>query len=283
MKSILSLITMTAMTVLIFSGCKTYKLPDAKMKPQQVCGYDYCQPGNYGVVFHFYKKPFSPDVDSLTTLRDVAYSIIGHAFPNGNLLGDKAFTCSKTTSNPFLATDIVNLVNPTGKNIDYTRKEKLQIDINAVVEGNIEEIKRLNPGITNIPEVEAKLKAAYSKINNKELTVQAKYSEWGLSRTAIEKLVKEDGYTDCKEFLVERNYRIITAVGIISFDITFDDKSVDQISTELDAEMKQYGISANLAISFKKEVTQSLKTSTKGGFQIVVWRSVAGSELALKK
>ncbi|GIK68913.1 MAG: hypothetical protein BroJett020_02080 [Bacteroidota bacterium] len=283
MKSILSLQRLTVLTVLILTGCKTYKLPDAKMKPEQVCGYNYCQPGNYGVVFHFYKKPFSPDVDSMTTLRDVAYSIIGHAFPNGNLLGDRAFTCSRTTSNPFTASDIVNLVNPTGKDINYTRKEKLQIDINAVVEGNIEEIKRLNPSITNVPEIEARLKAAYSKINNKELTVQAKYSEWGLSRTAIEKLVKEDGYTDCKEFLIEKNYRIITAVGIISFDITFDDKSVDQISSELDAEMKQYGITANLAISFKKEVTQSLKTSTRGGFQIVVWRSVAGNELMLKK
>ena len=268
---------------LAFSSCRRYKLPDARLKPEQVCGYDYCLPGNFGTVFHFYKKPFSPEVDSTTTLRDVAYSIVGHAFPADNLLGDRAFTCSNTTSNPFSTSDIVNLVNPTGKSINYKRTEKLELDVNAAVEGNIEEIKKLNPSLNNIPEVKEKLKAAYSRVNNKELVVQAKYSEWGLSRKAIEHLVKEDGFTDCKDFLIERNYRIITAVGIVYFDITFDSKSIDEIASELDAELKQYGIQSSISISFKREVNESLSTSTKGGFQIVVWRSVGTNELALKK
>lgn len=273
-------ISFLVLSITLLVGCKVYKLPDAKLKPEIVCGYESCQPGNFGTVFHFYKKPFSPDVDSTTTIKDVATSIIGHAFPNGNLLGDRAFTCSFSDSNPF-ENEVVNLVNPSGKNIEYSRTEKLELDVNATVEGNLEEIKALNPDIANLPEVEAKLKAAYSKVNNKELKVQAKYSEWGMSKKAINRLVKGTDFTDCKDFLKKKDYRIITAVGIIYFDITLDSKSLDQISSELEAELKKDGITANVGASFKREVSKNLKTSTKGGFQIVVWRHVGYPDLEL--
>ncbi|XOV94425.1 MAG: hypothetical protein ACFHWX_06910 [Bacteroidota bacterium] len=268
--------------LLMFFSCKLYRLPDAKLKSEEVCGYDYCQPGNFGTVFQFYKKPFSPDVDSTTTLRDVATSIIGHAFPEGNLLGDRALTCSFGDNNPFEG-EVVNLVNPTGKNIEYTRTEKLELDIEATVEGNLEEIKKLNPDIANLPEVEAKLKAAYSRINNKELNVQAKYSEWGLSKSAIDRLIKGTDFNDCMDFLTEKNYRVITSVGIVSFDVSLDDKSLDNISSELETDLQKDGVVANIGASFKREVNKSLSTSTKGGFQIVVWRHAGTDLLELKK
>ncbi|PCH97863.1 MAG: hypothetical protein COB85_02400 [Bacteroidetes bacterium] len=253
------------------SACKTYKFPDAKLRPKVVCGFKACEPGQFGIVFPFYDKLFSPDVDSTTTLRDVATSIIGHAFPVDNRLGDRALKCSLTLTNPFTDKDVINLANPSGKKIKYKKTEKLELDVNAAVEGNLEEIKKLNPGITNLPEIEAKLKAAYSKVNDKELVVQAKYSEWGLHRDAMEKLLK-GGYLECKDFLVEKKYNLITAVGIVSYDITLNNTSLDKISADLEAEMTQQGIKTNLAIGFKREVNESLETSTKGGFQIVVWR-----------
>ena len=268
--------------IILFSSCKTYKLPDAKLKPSIVCGYDACQPGNIGTVFNFYKKPFALDVDNIKSMKDIASSVVGHTFPAGNMYGDRALSCSYQTSNPFGADDIVNLVNPTGRKFDYKRTEKLEIDVKATVEGNMEQIRKLNPGNTNLPEVEAKLTAAYSKLKNKELTVQGKYSEWGLSKTAVERLIKGDGFEDCKKFLSEKKYQIITAIGMVYFDIEFDETNLDKIASDLQTEIpSQYGIKGDIAISFKREVNQNLKASTKGGYQIVVWRHVGVKDLVL--
>jgi hypothetical protein len=276
-KTILLAITLVS----ILTGCKIYKLPDARLKPNIVCGYDNCAPGNIGTVFHFYKKPFALDVDNIKSMKDIAASVIGHTFPSDNMYGDRALTCSYQTSNPFLSTDVVNLVNPTGRKFDYKRTEKLQLDVNATVKGNMDKIKELNPGNPNMVDIEAKLTAAYNKINNKDLTVEGRYSEWGLSKNAIEKLIKEDGYKDCKKFLTEKNYQIITAIGMVYFDITFDQTNLDKLAADLEAEISQYGIRGDIGISFKREVNQSLKATTKGGYQIVVWRHVGVTDLQL--
>ncbi|WP_422360179.1 hypothetical protein [Reichenbachiella sp.] len=268
--------------IISISACKTYKLPDAKLKPDQVCGYDACQPGNIGTVFHFYKKPFSLEVDNIKTPKDIAASVIGHTFPSSNMYGDRALTCSFQTANPFGDNDVVNLVNPTGRKFDYLRTEKLELDVNSTVKGNMEQIKELNPSNTNLPEIEAKLTAAYTKINNKELSIQGRYSEWGLSRDAIERLIKDDGFEDCKKFLTEKNYRIITAIGLVYFDITFDETNLDKIASDLQADLAtQYGVKGDISISFKREVNQNLSASTKGGYQIVVWRHVGVGNLVL--
>lgn len=268
-------------TVVLFGACKTYKLPDTKLKPRIVCGYDNCAPGNIGTVFHFYKKPFSLEVDNIKSMKDIAASVVGHTFPADNMYGDRALTCSYQTQNPFSSNDVVNLVNPTGRKFDYLRTEKLQLNVNASVKLNMEKIKELNPENANLPEVEAKLTAAYTKINNKELTVQGRYSEWGLSKDAIEKLIKEDGFKDCKKFLTEKNYQIISAIGMVYFDITFDQTNLDKLAADLEAEISQYGIKGDIGVSFKREVNQSLNASTKGGYQIVVWRHVGFNELQL--
>lgn len=263
-------------------GCKTYKLPDAKLKPSLICGYNVCQPGNIGTVFHFYKKPFSLEVDNIKTPKDIAASVIGHTFPAADMYGDRALSCSYHTANPFGDNDIVNLVNPTGRKFDYLRTEKLELNVNATVQANMEQIKKLNPGNPNLLQIEAKLTAAYSKINNQELTIQGLYSEWGLSSEAIEKLIKEDGFEDCKKFLKEKNYQIITAIGLVYFDMSFNETNLAKIASDLQTELAtQYGVKGEIAIAFKKEVHQNLKASTKGGYQIVVWRHVGVSDLVL--
>lgn len=278
LKSTLS--TLVIITTILV-GCKVYKLPDAKLKPNIVCGYDNCAPGNIGSVFHFYKKPFALDVDNLKSMKDIASSVIGHTFPSDNMYGDRALTCSYQTSNPFATGDIVNLVNPTGRTFNYKRTEKLQMDVNATVKGNMDKIKELNPGNPNLADVEAKLTAAYTKINNKDLTVEGRYSEWGLSKDAIERLIKGDDFRDCKKFLTEKNYRIITAIGMVYFDIIFDQTNLDKVAADLEAEVSQYGIKGDIGIAFKREVNQSLKATTKGGYQIVVWRHVGVIDLQL--
>ncbi len=276
--------------ILVFTvsiSCKTYKLPDAKLKPEIVCGYEDCKPGNLGVVFQFYEKPFSLEVDNNKSMKNIAASVIGHTFPEKksdgtpNLSGDRALTCSFATSNPFSDGDVVNLVNPTGRKFDYLRTEKLQLDIDATVQGNMEQIKKLNPENEKLPEVEAKLRAAYNKINNKELSIQGRYSEWGLGKEAIERLIKNDGFKECKRFLTEKNYRIITAIGMVYFDITFDQTNLDKFSTDLESEISRLGIKGNVAVNFKREVNQTLNAVTKGGYQIVVWRHANSNDLLL--
>jgi len=275
-----NLIILLGFFSLLFS-CKTYKLPDAKLKPSKVCGADVCQPGNIGSVFQFYKKPFALEVDNIKSMKDIATSVIGHTFPANRKYVDRALTCSFITASPFLTQDVVNLVNPTGRNFDYLKTSLLDLNVKATVDGNMEQIRNLNPGNENLQKVEARLTAAYNKLNNKVLTVQGKYSEWGLGKDAIEKLIKGDGFQECKKFLTENKYRIITAIGMVYFDITFDETNLDKVAADLQSEISTlYGIKGDLAVSFKREVTRKLKASTNGGYQIVVWRHVGAEDLS---
>lgn len=271
--------------LITFSSCKTYKLPDAELKPEVVCGYDDCAPGNLGTVFNFYIKPFSLEVDDNKSPKEIAASVIGHTFKakrydgSNNLSGDRALTCSFKTSNPFTANDVVYLKNRTGREFGYLRTEKLEFNVDAAVEGNMEEIRKLNPNNVNLPEVEAKLKAAYNKINNKTLSVKGKYSELGLSKEAKERLQKQDGFDECYRYITEKNARIITAIGMVYYDITFDQTSLDKLTADLESELKQYNIKGNVTVKFKREINETLNAVTKGGYQIVVWRHAGIADL----
>lgn len=283
MRSIYFLKFLTILSFLIFGGCRTYKLPDAKMKPLEICGFKKCQPGNLGDIYQFNKKPYSLTIDSLTNLKDVATSIIGHTLQNRLQFDGKLITCSNSTNNPFSPLDVVNLVYPDGKYIDYIKNEKIQIDVNMLVNESMKQIKETNNIIDNLDDIEDNLRSYYKKINNNQLTIQAKYSEWGLSQMAIERLLRDEEYFECKTFLEDYKLRIITAVGIISFDISFNSSAFNEVIFELDNELKKYGITANLSLNIEKEVTKNLKTFIKGGYQIVVWRSALSEDLFLKR
>jgi hypothetical protein len=58
---------------------------------------------------------------------------------------------------------------------------------------------------------------------------------------------------------------------LVHFDVKFADKSLDDLATQLDAELSKNGIDASLAVEFKKKVQESLKAQGKL-YQVVVWK-----------
>lgn len=272
--------------LIVFSfGCqplRKYPFPDAdKLKSRQVCGQKKCQPGNPpGTVFHFTEEPYSPQVQNETTTKDVAISVLGHAFPYGDLTGRTPLPCATNSLNNPFKDVIVTLGNSTGRDVEYTKEELIDIDVEAAVEKNFQQITATNPNVTqNSDEIKAKLTAAYSRLNNKVLTVKANYSEWGLSPRAIAAFQRNLDFKDCKQFIRENNYRIITAVGIVSFDIEFEGKSLSDVGAEIESDLKKNGIEANIIAKFRREVSKKLKATTDGAFQIVVWRHIGPIDL----
>lgn len=278
-KKILTLAIATIFATSAFAQLK-YKLPDAKLKANQVCGKNVCDPGSVGKLLHYTKSPFSPAVTKATTVEDVATQVLGQTLPAKKMLSSKDFsTCSELSNNPFTTLDIENVRFPDGRSIDYKRTERLEININAAVEANVKELMKQTTDMAKIERMKAKIQAAYQRVNGKELTVVGKYSEWQLSKEAREKLKKGDGYQDCRKWIEENNQRILLAVGIVYFEITFEQNSLDQLAAELDAEFAKEGLTASLSFSFKREVTKRLKTSSEV-YQILIVRhaGISGKE-----
>ncbi len=263
---------------------KKFKLPDAKVTSSQLCGTS-CLPGNFGTVMPLFKKSYEPDLDENSTERLIAYSILGRTYADSDLTGSKAWRCSESTKNPFSLNSITRLASTgtSGTTFDYKRSEKLNIDVNAAAETNLEEIKNLNPDLDTkvLSEFGAKLKAAYARFAGKDLTIVGRYSQWGIKQDSVEALIKNVDYTDCKQFLSKHDYRIILAIGMVYFDISYNENSLDKIATELQSEAESYGIKGNVAFSFKREVSKDLKKVTKGYYQILVWRTAGFEELKI--
>jgi hypothetical protein len=282
----LRLLKGVAILALALTSCKpSYKLPDAKMRPVQICGYDFCMPGNPpGTIFHFYKKPFSPQIKENSSQQEIAYSVIGQVFKSGDMYGSIPLDCAPSgQKQPFQKSDIVPLISLTGRLFDYVRSQKLEINIEAATKANMEEIKKIAPGNVNLPKIEAEIKAKYAKLNDKECKVVGRYSEWALDKEVLQKLMKGEDYTNCKEYLKEKNLRMITAVGLVYFDATIEEKSIDAIGAELQAEIEKYGITGNIAFNFKREISQNLNASTNGGYQILVWRHAGYEDLVFRE
>ncbi|PIF45365.1 hypothetical protein CLU96_2368 [Chryseobacterium sp. 52] len=87
-------------------------------------------------------------------------------------------------------------------------------------------MKKLNPGIApaSLTEFGAKIDTAYSKIAGKELSIVGKYSQWGIDRDSIEAIIENVDYTECKKYLKDHQYRIILAIGMVYFDISYAEK-----------------------------------------------------------
>jgi hypothetical protein len=279
----IKLLTICALIGLTYS-CKTIKIQEKKLKAEDICG--ECKPGNQGPYMLMKKKTFEPQLEDNSTPKSIAYNILGHVFPADNLTGTIKIPCSKNTVKSPFTIDKIKLLGSTGASgtsIDYSEKETLQIDVSATVESDLESIKAANPSISvaNLDEFKAKLSAAYSKFANKELTIGGKYFQYGLDVNTVIKVAKNIEYSDCRDYIfdTEREKRMITAIGLVYFDVKSSSNSVDKIASELKADAAAYGITFNVSAEFKRNISRELKKVTKGYFQIVVWRTVGTSDL----
>ena len=183
MKYLIGLLTLTLMT-----GCVTYKLPDAELEPEEVCGQSKCQPGSLGRVFQFDKNPYSPDLNDSVSPSDIAYSVLGHTVKMNDKTGSRFTVCAADgLTNPFSKVDIKpKRLGISGRKIEYTRNAVLNIDVTPTVKATLEELTKyaeINPYVS---ELEAKLKVGYESIDKKNSTLVGTYYEYGLSDNELE-------------------------------------------------------------------------------------------------
>lgn len=255
-------------------GQLKYKLPDTELKAKKICGKKICDPGNVGKLLHYTFSPFSPTVKKATTAEEIALQVLGQTLPADKMLSSKDFsTCSDLSNNPFTVADIEPLKFVDGRSIDYERSEQIELNVTAAVDANIKELMKLTTDAAKIERLKAKIEASYNKVKGKKLTVVGKYSEWGLSKDAREKLKKGDGFQDCRKWIEnkENPQRILLAVGIVYFEIKYEENSLDQLAAEIDSELAKEGLTGSLSFTFKREVTKRFKAESEV-YQILIVR-----------
>jgi hypothetical protein len=252
-----------------------FVLPDGRLTEKELCGKKDCVPGTLGSPFSFTKKTYSVDVNKNITQEEIAIQVLGHTIDVGDFRGKFAPPCSQTDNkSPFNNSDISKLSSINGSEMDYERKESLNFEgtLDAAVEENLDEIKKYTNNSNLINELEAKIKAEYTKLDGKLLTIKGTYSEWGLTSQAMSKLIKGTDFKDCRTYLTNNKKRIITAVGIVHYDIKFKQNSLNEIASEIQSFAQSKGIQANLAFTFKREVSKKLERVTNDYYQILTWR-----------
>jgi len=268
-----NLIFISVTAILLFTTCKLiYPLPDVKLKPKQLCGKEICDPGNVGRLLHLTKSPFSPAVNSATTVEEIVTQVLGKTSSEKSIRQSKDFsTCSDLSSNPFTSADIENVRFPDGRVIDYKWSKDLEINVEAAADANVKKLMKMTTDAAKIDKLRAKIETAYNKIKGKNLTVVGKYSEWELAQDAREKLKKGDGFQSCRKWIEDNNQRIVTAVGLVYFDISYEETSLDELAAEIDAELAKEGLDGSISFSFKREVTKRLKADQEV-YQILIIR-----------
>ncbi|PKD18396.1 hypothetical protein APR41_04395 [Salegentibacter salinarum] len=267
--------------LLIFQSCITYNLPDGELKGKEVCGYNKCKPGYIGTVFHYDDNPYSPDISDESDSKSIAYSVLGHTLPLSDKTGGEIGTCSYNAKTPFSKTDITNIRYSNGHNLEYERSEKLELDVQAAVEADMNKLKNLITDQSLLNDLEGKITAAYNNVNDKELKISAKYSEWGLKNNAIDRFRKNVDFEDCKKYMKEQNHRLITAIGLVYYEIEYSQNSLSKIASEVQAELEQEGVNFNFGANFKREVSKNLTATTPGGYQVLVLRQATAEKLSL--
>ena len=275
---------------LLFAGCKTIVIQGEKISASDICG--ECNPGNLGQYMIMTEKTFDPQINELSTPKQIASEILGYVFPENDRSGSKKFPCScNSTKSPF-SIDKVKSLGSTGSDgttIEYSKKDTLKIDIDVTIKSDLDSIKASNPNLSTnkLNEFKARLKAAYTKFAGKELTITGKYFQFALDENAIYAMAKGIDYTDCTEYMRTpidgQTKRMITAIGLVYFDIKSKENRIDEVAAELKAEANVIGISYNIGTEFKRNISKELKKSTLNYYQIVAWRTIGVKELDLIK
>jgi len=248
-----------------------YILPDAVLTAKDICGEKICIPEGVGMPFHYTKKPYSPDITlgSAISAQDIALQVLGRTIPTDDIESQDYNTCSNTSQNPFTVSDLAHKGNITGREINYKKSETLSLSIDAAVDANMKELMKLTSDQNVLANMKISIKAAYTHINGQDLTVNGVYSEFSLNQTAMDKIKKGNEYQACRTEL-QKNQRIILGVGLVYFDIKFTQNSVDSISSQIDADLAKQGVKGSLSVSFKREITKTLKASSIGLYQILI-------------
>lgn len=274
-------LALAILAVAALTGCSTllpsvfgysYPLPDGRVSAEAICGKRSCDAGHNGTVLHFNSNPWSPSVGDQTTPKSVAEQIVG--FASGTQDGRDPFTCSTTGRNPFGPSDIAPLGLSSGRKVDYSRTETLSIDVNAAVDADIKAMEAAGVFKTalKVDELRAKLTAAYQSLDKSKVSVSATYFEYGLTGDAYRDVFERNRYPECSSLIRSGKRQLITAAGVVWFNIDFDSSSAREQLAKLQADLEKSGVKFNVGASVRRTVSEVLRSSAKNGFQVIVVR-----------
>jgi hypothetical protein len=258
-----------------------YHFPDVSLSSEKVCGEKYCHPGNHdGTVLYLWYL-FTPIKMDDPTPKKIAATLIGKTYDADNQSGGTPLTCSGLSENPFTENDMQDLSNE--RIVDYNYERKITIDVNAAVKADMEMISKYVTDAKVLTDFNASLTAAYNAMNGKTISVSAVYNEVQLKNEAYDRLIKSVEYKDCREYITENHKRIIVTIGLISFNINYEQTNESQISADLQAKLNVYSVPISIGGSIKKKLTEKVDAKIKQGYAIVSWVSNDTDELNTQK
>lgn len=239
-----------------------------------ICNAKRCKAGTDGASFSFTTKPWSPPTKTETTPKSAVMHLVGRVTDNS--LGGTPYYCDiNGKKSPFNENDIAPLALADGKGFEYSRSETLKLDVNAAVESDLASLQAANvlPADIKIAELKANLTAAYSSLDSSNIVINGKYMEFGLTPEAFLDLFQTKKHSDCLKVIKDEktNYRVITGVGIVWFDLEYDSSSATKLISDLKTEFSTKGIDFDIGASIKRTVNESLTSMSKNGFQVITW------------
>ena len=129
------------------------------------------------------------------------------------------------------------------------------------------------PTSVSLAELKVKLTTAYSSLNSSTVMIEGKYLEFALTNDAYLSLFQKGEKEDCLNVLKSSNanYRIITGVGIVWFDLKYDSASASQLISDSKTEFATKDIDFDIGLSIKRTVNESLESVPENGFQVITW------------
>ena len=275
-----------SLTAILAAGCSStggvygrtfgysYPLPLMKLKGKKICGQKVCDPGINGVPFHYTKNVVAPDVKEGSTVKDIALQLVGRTVEAGDLSGRTPFLCSSDGKSPFSADDITAKGTVEGIETEYKREEKLRFDVKAKVEADLDAMKAigLESSKLSLEAARAKLTAAYSQINESVLEFKGRYYVFGLDLDAYHGVFQTGRYPQCEGVLRTAGSpgrQLITDVGIVVFSGYLKEQGSSKVISDLEAELKSYGVPFSVTASIEHAVKKQLHQSLKTGFAVI--------------
>lgn len=253
----------------IVLGATKYPLPLHNVKAKDICGSRRCTPGNGDGSFHFTEDPYfispAPDED----VNDVARRLVGRVRISGDNGGGVPWNCpgDEVLTRKDVETKINGLVT------NYTKDTTLDIDssLRAQADANLLAAQLQLKTPKEIETLKTNLEAAYNKVNKDGATLVAKYFEIGLTDDKFRTYFQEEAST-CSQAIREKPLELITDVGLISFDVDRNSKSVDEIAGEVTAHVAPTGANADAEAKVKHVITVTISQSLKGQYAVIAER-----------
>lgn len=286
MKSLTKILSFLVIIVLLV-GCSifspqnffpyNYQLLGDRATGRVLCGTRKCDAGSDGTIFQLNLRPYQPVVNNESDPHSIAIQVIGYITDRTD--GSTPNACSLGTISPFKPSDVKLRGSTSGWHSDYERITKLGINVKAAVDADLDVLRQAGvlSSNVNVEELKGKIHSTYESLNTRTFKLTARYYTYGLDSDVFREVFRGDKYSECSAALRSGKTRLITSAGILWFEAGVDDSLVSNAATEIDTQLRNYGVSYSLKASVLRNVNDRLKANAQGNYQILVWRLAGNS------